>query len=518
MAKDQAVGARSTSVNGCATHANPPPIAQTAKSGSSAAMESSEAVEARSSLSTKSVHAGERPGRPLVVDSLTTPIVQTSTYFFKDTADLIEFVEGRKTSFEYGRYGNPTTDTVERKISELEQAEATLLSSSGMCAATTMLLALVPAGGHIVTTTDCYRRTRQFIQTMLPKMGITTTVIDPADMGALEKALDENEVTLNDLRTSLLSVNPASSCCRPPALLSLIPLHSPAPLPLSLSLLLSPFPSLFTPLPFPALLSSPPLSLSPPLPPPPVRQVSLFFSESPTNPYLRCIDVPLVSGLCHAKGALVCIDGTFATPINQHVLPLGADLVLHSGTKYLAGHNDVLAGTISGKAELVQKVRALHNVLGGVVDPHASYLILRGLKTLALRVRRQNETAMELALALSNHPKVLRVHYPGLPSHPEHQIALEQMHGGYGGVVSFEVDGNLERTSRFIDALDIPYIAPSLGGVESLVEQPTIISYWDYGPEERARLGIKDNLVRFSAGIEDSCDIIADVMQALDKI
>ncbi|CAI7759614.1 unnamed protein product [Closterium sp. NIES-54] len=439
MAKDQGIGGRSTSVNGCATHANPPPIAQTAKSGSSAAMDSTEAVEARSSLSTKSVHAGERPGRPLVVDSLTTPIVQTSTYFFKDTADLIEFVEGRKTSFEYGRYGNPTTDTVERKISELEQAEATLLSSSGMCAATTMLLALVPAGGHIVTTTDCYRRTRQFIQTMLPKMGITTTVIDPADMGALEKALDENEV-------------------------------------------------------------------------------SLFFSESPTNPYLRCIDVPLVSGLCHARGALVCIDGTFATPINQHVLPLGADLVLHSGTKYLAGHNDVLAGTISGKAELVQKVRALHNVLGGVVDPHASYLILRGLKTLALRVRRQNETAMELALALSTHPKVVRVHYPGLPSHPEHQIALEQMHGGYGGVVSFEVDGDLERTSRFIDALDIPYIAPSLGGVESLVEQPTIISYWDYGPEERARLGIKDNLVRFSAGIEDSCDIVADVMQALDKI
>ncbi|CAI5960929.1 unnamed protein product [Closterium sp. NIES-64] len=476
-------------------------------------MESSEAVEARSSLSTKSVHAGERPGRPLVVDSLT---------------DAHRADEGRKTSFEYGRYGNPTTDTVERKISELEQAEATLLSSSGMCAATTMLLALVPAGGHIVTTTDCYRRTRQFIQTMLPKMGITTTVIDPADMGALEKALDENEVTLNDLRTSLLSVNPASSCCRPPALLSLIPLHSPAPLPLSLSLLLSPFPSLFTPLPFPALLSSPPLSLSPPLPPPPVRQVSLFFSESPTNPYLRCIDVPLVSGLCHAKGALVCIDGH----VRHAHQPARA--AARRGPRAALRHQ-VLAGTISGKAELVQKVRALHNVLGGVVDPHASYLILRGLKTLALRVRRQNETAMELALALSNHPKVLRVHYPGLPSHPEHQIALEQMHGGYGG------GWNLERTSRFIDALDIPYIAPSLGGVESLVEQPTIISYWyvsipffppcssgvfhlpngapmDYGPEERARLGIKDNLVRFSAGIEDSCDIIADVMQALDKI
>eukprot|EP00475_Leptophrys_vorax_P030600 TRINITY_DN46007_c0_g2_i1.p2 TRINITY_DN46007_c0_g2~~TRINITY_DN46007_c0_g2_i1.p2 ORF type:complete len:312 (-),score=10.05 TRINITY_DN46007_c0_g2_i1:393-1205(-) len=270
-------------------------------------------------------------------------------------------------------------------------------------------------------------------------MGITTTVIDPADMAALEKALDEHEV-------------------------------------------------------------------------------SLFFSESPTNPYLRCIDVPLVAGMCRAKGALVVIDGTFATPINQRVLPLGADLVLHSGTKYLAGHNDVLAGTLSGSKELVQRVRALHNVLGGVVDPHAAYLILRGLKTLELRVQRQNSTAMALAQTLAAHPKVLRVHYPGLPCHPEHEIAVRQMAEGFGGVVSFEVDGDLARTSAFIDALVIPYIAPSLGGVESLVEQPTIISYWDYGPEERARLGIKDNLVRFSCGIEDSKDIIADVMQALDKI
>lgn len=428
--------------NGCATHANTPAVPQTADSNDSKVVAGSIAAEGAdftASLSTIAVHAGERTGRPAVHDSLTTPIVQTSTYFFKDTADLIEFVEGRKDSFEYGRYGNPTTDTVERKISEMEQAESTLLSSSGMCAATTMLLALVPAGGHIVTTTDCYRRTRQFIQTMLPKMGITTTVIDPADMSSLEKALNENEV-------------------------------------------------------------------------------SLFFSESPTNPYLRCIDVPLVSSLCHARGALVCIDGTFATPINQHVLTMGADLVLHSGTKYLAGHNDVLAGSLSGRSDLVQKVRALHNVLGGVVDPHAAYLILRGLKTLDLRVRRQNETAMELAQTLEKHAKVHCVHYPGLPSHPEHAIARRQMPTGFGGVVSFEIDGDLARTSLFIDSLAIPYIAPSLGGVESLVEQPAIISYWDYGAEERTRLGIKDNLVRFSCGIEDSSDIISDVMQALNKI
>eukprot|EP00271_Cylindrocystis_brebissonii_P014189 TRINITY_DN35459_c0_g1_i1.p1 TRINITY_DN35459_c0_g1~~TRINITY_DN35459_c0_g1_i1.p1 ORF type:complete len:536 (-),score=68.88 TRINITY_DN35459_c0_g1_i1:1020-2627(-) len=385
------------------------------------------------------VHAGERSGRPSVADSLITPIVQTATYYFKDTDELIRFQEGTHASFEYGRYGNPTTFTVEAKISGIERAEDTLLSSSGMCSATTMLLALVPAGGHIVTTTDCYRRTRQFIQTVLPKMGITTTVIDPSDMLALEMALEENTV-------------------------------------------------------------------------------SLFFSESPTNPYLRCIDIALVSRLCHAHGALVCIDCTFATPVNQLAIPLGADMVLHSATKYLAGHNDVLAGSLSGSHACISAVRALHNVLGGVVDPHAAYLILRGIKTLDLRVQRQNETALRLARYLEAHPKVACVHYPGLESHPEHVIARKQMIAGFGGVVSFEIDGDLKRTSDFIDNLRIPYIAPSLGGCESLVEQPTIISYWDYGPDERARLGIKDNLVRFSCGIESYIDIHQDIKQALDAI
>lgn len=387
---------------------------------------------------TIAVHAGERQGRPKVTDALATPIVQTATYFFKDTAELIAFQEGTHSSFEYGRYGNPTTHTVEEKISALEGAETTLLSASGMCSATTMLLAIVPAGGHIVTTTDCYRRTRQFIQTVLPKMGITTTVIDPADMGALERALDS-------------------------------------------------------------------------------QKVSLFFSESPTNPYLRCIDIELVSRMCHARGTLVCIDCTFATPVNQKAIALGADMVLHSATKYYAGHNDVLAGSLSGSRRCIEAVRALHNVLGGVVDAHAAYLILRGMKTLDLRVQRQNVSALRLARFLEDHPKIATVHYPGLASHPEHHIAKKQMQG-FGGVVSFEVDGDLELTAKFIDGLRIPYIAPSLGGCESLVEQPTIISYWDYGPAEREKLGIKDNLVRFSCGIECYEDIEKDFVQALDQI
>lgn len=366
----------------------------------------------------------------------TTP-TQTSTYTFKNTAELIAYQEGRFGSYEYGRYGNPTTRTVEEKIRVLERAEDCLVSASGMNAATTMLLALVPAGGHVITTTDCYRRTRQFIQTVLPRMGVAATVIDPSDMAALEAALAS-------------------------------------------------------------------------------RPTALFFSESPTNPYLRCVDIQKVANLCRAAGALVCIDSTFATPVNQTPCDLGADLVLHSGTKYLAGHNDVLAGAVAGRASAVDVVRAMHNVLGGTVDPHAAYLMLRGMKTLGLRVAAQNAAGLELATRLEAHPRVSRVHYPGLPSHPDHAIAARQM-TGFGGVVSFEVDADLWGTAAVVDGVRLPYIAPSLGGVESLIEQPTVISYWDQGPEERARLGIRDNLIRYSCGVESVEDLWADLCQALDK-
>jgi cystathionine gamma-synthase len=245
--------------------------------------------------------------------------------------------------------------------------------------------------------------------------------------------------------------------------------------------------------------------------------VSLFFSESPTNPYLRCVDVRAIAALCRPAGCLVVIDSTFATPVNQRALALGADLVLHSATKYLGGHNDILAGAVLGSSPLVARVRAMHAVLGGVLDPHAAYLLLRGLKTLALRVARHNDNALRLARVLEKHPAISRVHYPGLESHPDHKIAAAQM-DGFGGVVSFEVKGDLWATAKFIDACRLPYIAPSLGGVESLIEQPTIISYWDQGPDKRAAIGIKDNLVRFSAGIEDYADIESDILQALDKV
>ncbi|KAL4368332.1 hypothetical protein GQ457_05G010080 [Hibiscus cannabinus] len=384
------------------------------------------------------VHAGERLGRCIVTDAITTPVVNTSAYFFKKTQELIDFKEKRRKSFEYGRYGNPTTVVAEEKISALEGAESTLIMASGMCASTVMLMALVPAGGHMVTTTDCYRKTRIFIENFLPKMGISVTVIDPADVDGLETALNKNKV-------------------------------------------------------------------------------SLFFTESPTNPFLRCVDIEKVSNLCHSKGALVCIDGTFATPLNQKALALGADLVLHSATKFIGGHNDVLAGCISGSEKLVTEIRTLHHVLGGTLNPNAAYLIIRGMKTLHLRVQQQNLTALRMAEVLEALPRVRRVYYPGLPSHPEHEIAKKQM-TGFGGVVSFEVDGDLMTTIKFVDALKIPYIAPSFGGCESIVDQPAIMSYWDLSQAERRKYGIEDNLVRFSFGVEDFEDLKADILQALGTI
>ncbi|KAF9623694.1 hypothetical protein IFM89_003839 [Coptis chinensis] len=382
------------------------------------------------------VHAGERLGRGIFTDGITTPVVNTTAYWFKNSDELIDFKEGRYASFEYGRYGNPTTESLERKISALEQAETTLFLASGMCASTVLMFALVEKGGHIVTTTDCYRKTRIFIQDYLvPNMDVSVTVIDPGDVSGLQYALDQNNV-------------------------------------------------------------------------------SLFFTESPTNPYLRCVDIELVSKLCHSKGAQVCIDGTFATPVNQKALSLGADIVLNSATKYIGGHNDVIGGCISGSMEVIAKIRKLHHVLGGVLNPNAAYLFIRGIKTLHLRVKQQNSTALEMAKVLEAHPKIARVHYPGLPSHPDYDIAMRQM-TGFGGVVSFEVDGDLHTTKKFIDALKIAYIAPSFGGCESIVDQPAIMSYWDLTQDGRAMFGIKDNLVRFSFGVEDFEDLKADILQAL---
>lgn len=403
---------------------------------------------ARGRDQTLSVHSGDRvrssKSTKAILDAIQTPIVQSSTFTFRSTKDCIDYNRGLYESFEYGRYGNPTTRAAEEKIMALDRAEDCLLSSSGMNAVTTMLLSLVPENGHIVVTTDCYRRTRQFVNTLLPKMGITCTVLDPADLQGLKNVFE-------------------------------------------------------------------------------TRGATMYFSESPTNPMIRVVDVVEISKLCRQHGVISVIDTTFATPVNFRPLDFGADLVLHSGTKYLSGHQDVMCGALAGRADLVSQVRKLHGVLGGVVDPHAAYLINRGMKTLGVRMEAHNRNAASIAEYLNKHPKVSKVHYPTLESHVDYAVGKKLFHKGFGGVLSFEIRGNgdawsretFEAAGRFVDGLRIAYIGPSLGGCETLVEQVCIMGYFDQPLRERKRLGINNGLIRFACGIEDTYDLIDDIEAAL---
>jgi cystathionine gamma-synthase len=243
----------------------------------------------------------------------------------------------------------------------------------------------------------------------------------------------------------------------------------------------------------------------------------LIFSESPTNPYNRILDLERVADIGRRHRVKTVIDSTFATPINQRPLAFGIDLVIHSATKYLGGHNDLLAGAVLGSAPLIGGIRDLQGITGAVPDPFSAYLLIRGIKTLALRVARQNDNAVRIAAFLDAHEKIECVHYPSLPSHPEHEIAKRQM-SGFGGVVSFEIRGDIAAGSRLVDACKLPRIAPSLGGVESLIEQPALMSFYELTSEERLQVGIKDSLIRYSVGIEDPEDLIADLEQALTHV
>lgn len=394
---------------------------------------------------TAAVHGPTAGRRQQAHHALTTPLVQTATYTFDDTADLRAYMEAKMWApperGEYGRYGNPTVREVEKRLAALDQGDDALLYPTGMAAITNVLLAILSAGSHVVFTDDCYRKTRHFCNTFLRRFNVESTEVPVGDYAALEAAI------------------------RP--------------------------------------------------------ETRLIISESPTNPYLRVADLKRLVGIARRHRVKTMIDATFATPCNVRPLVYGIDLVVHSATKYLAGHNDVMAGVIVGEAGLIHALRQSQGMLGGVLDPHAAFLLERGLKTLALRVRRHNENGLRIAHFLENHPRVERAWYPGLPSHPDYEIARQQM-DGFGGVVTFTVAPRpgqtpLNAASRFIDATTIPYIAPSLGGVESLIEQPAIMSYYELSAEERAAIGIPDHLVRFAAGIEEGDDLIADLARALNE-
>ena len=246
-------------------------------------------------------------------------------------------------------------------------------------------------------------------------------------------------------------------------------------------------------------------------------KTKFLVSESPTNPHLSVVDIERFADLGRRRGVFTLIDATLCTPYNLQPLAAGVDFVLHSATKYLGGHNDLLAGTVIGRAELMEPVRNLRGIMGGISSPHNAYLLERGLKTLALRMDRHNANGLAVARFLESHPKVERVLYPGLESHPFHDVAARTMRGCGGLVTFFIKDADWRRTADVVDAVKIPRIGPSLGGVESLIEQPLVMSYWNYSPAERQAFRIPDSMIRMACGIEDADDLVADLAQALDR-
>ncbi len=386
--------------------------------------------------STECVHAGARPCE--TSSSVATPLVRSAPFKFESTNALIGYLEGRtsRRQAEYGRMGNPTVAHTQDRLAALEGAEAAQLFASGMAAVTTLMLAVLQSGDHIVLTSDAYKRTRDFGSEFLAKFGVRASVVPPS-VEEIEQAVE-----------------------------------------------------------------------------PSTRMV---FTEMPTNPYLHVLDVERLGDLGRGRGVLTVVDSTFATPVNLRPLDLGVDLVLHSATKYLGGHNDLIAGVLAGKEGTLAPVSELLMTLGGICAPDTAWLLDRGLKTLGLRVARQNETGQAVAEFLEAHGRVRQVFYPGLPSHTQHELAARQM-PGFGGVVSFLVDADFEGTARFVDALRIPVIAPSLGGTECLVEQAVIMGYWDLSEAQRQAYGMKDNLVRLSVGVEDAEDIVRDLDQALNEL
>jgi cystathionine beta-lyase/cystathionine gamma-synthase len=243
----------------------------------------------------------------------------------------------------------------------------------------------------------------------------------------------------------------------------------------------------------------------------------LLYVESPTNPSIRVVDLQRIASLAKQQGLISMIDSTFGTPINQRPAEYGLDLIMHSGTKYLGGHTDLICGVVAGRKELIDKILATRTTIGNCMDPHASWMLVRGMKTLAVRVARQNENALRVAEFLEQHAKVRRVHYPFLNSHPQHALARAQMSGG-GGMVTFEVDGTGEDARRVSEALRLFTLAPSLGGVESLVCIPVLTSHLSVPEEERRKMGVTEQMIRLSVGIESAHDLVADLENALKGV
>ena len=383
-------------------------------------------------FSTTLIHQGE--GKTETPASLTTPIYETTTFIFDNADQIRRYNEGDRSKFLYSRYENPTVVALEEKLASADGAEAALAFSSGMAAASTLLLGLLKSGDEVVCSAAVYGGTFHLLHDFLPKLGITTRFASLEEFSRPETLIGE--------------------------------------------------------------------------------RTRLVWFESPINPTLRCVDVRRVAAACRGRGVLSAIDNTFAGAVNQRPLELGVDLSMQSATKYLGGHSDVTAGVVSGSASLVKEVELARRRLGGVLDPQPAYLLIRSLKTLAVRVQRHNLSAMAVATAFEKHPQMKQVLYPGLPSHPDHELAKSQM-SGFGGMVCLDLFGGEEAACRAFDRFGIIRRAASLGGVESVCSLPVLTSQWGHSDAQLAAAGISRGMMRVSIGLEDPADIIADLQQAL---
>jgi cystathionine beta-lyase/cystathionine gamma-synthase len=376
-------------------------------------------------LETKIIHAGEP--EPLIGGAVSMPIFQSATFEYTGQMSYHDL--------KYIRLNNtPNHVALHEKLASLENAEAALVTASGMAAITTALLTLLSSGDHLLVQDCLYGGTHDFITKDFAAFGITFDFIDGDDPDSWERYLQPNTKGI--------------------------------------------------------------------------------YVETITNPLMQVADLKAVVEFAKKDGLISLIDNTFSSPINFRPPEWGFDLSLHSCTKYLNGHSDIVAGAVIGRADLIERIRQRLNHLGGSLDPHACFLLHRGMKTLAVRVKYQNESALQVARFLESHPTIEKVNYPGLESHPRNRRARE-LFDGFSGMLSFELKGGVEAAERFIQNTTLPVIAPSLGGVETLITRPATTSHVGLSPEDRRRLGISDGLIRVSVGIEATEDLIEDFEQAL---
>jgi methionine-gamma-lyase len=386
-------------------------------------------------MNSRLVHGGYHPD---ATGAVNVPIYQTSTFAFRDAAHGAALFAGEETGYIYTRIGNPTIQALEDSVADLEHGAGGIATSSGLGAVSTLYMATLERGAHLVSTASVYGPSRGLIEKHFSRFGVTAAFVDTSVLDHLRQAM------------------------RP--------------------------------------------------------ETRLVFVESPSNPAMQVTDLAGAAAVAHEFGSLLAVDNTFASPYLQNPLDLGADVVLHSVTKFINGHADVVGGILVAKTPAVAaRLREVMVAMGCNMDPHQAFLVLRGLKTLGIRVAQAQQGAMAIARWLEAHPKVAWVRYIGLPSHPQHALARRQMRG-FGSMISFELRGGLEAGRRLMNHVTLATLAVSLGGVETLIEHPASMTHASLSRDAREAAGFTDGLVRYSVGIEDADDLIADLAQAFEAV